>query len=52
MANGNDTAFDGDKLVHLLAEAMRAMETKDTILLSDILQYELKEALEQTLAVL
>lgn len=51
-ANGNDIGFDGDKIVRLLTDAMNAMEEKDTILLSDILQYELKEEFEKILEAL
>lgn len=52
LADGKDIGSYGDKLVYVLREAMRAMEIKDTILLSDILQYELKEVVEQILSVL
>lgn len=35
--------IERDKIVQILTSAMHALEAKDTILLSDILQYELKE---------
>lgn len=35
-----------DKLLRVMTQAMNAMEEKDIVLLSDILQYELKEQLE------
>lgn len=35
--------FDEQKLIDTLTEAMNAMEGKDTILLADILQYDLLE---------
>jgi hypothetical protein len=36
----------GEKIVGILTEAMKALEKKDTSLLADILQYELKEIFE------
>lgn len=43
--NLENSEFDTerDKIVQILTSAMQALEAKDTILLSDILQYELKE---------
>lgn len=35
-----------DKLLRVMMQAMNAMEEKDIVLLSDVLQYELKEQLE------
>lgn len=40
---------DVNQLNKVLSEAMHAMENKDTTMLSDILQYELKEMLENAL---
>lgn len=37
----------GEKIVGILTEAMKALEKKDALLLADILQYELKEILEE-----
>lgn len=34
------------RFVEILTEAMRALENKDALLLADILQYDLKEMLE------
>lgn len=39
--------IQGEKIVGILTEAMKALEKKDTSLLADILQYELKELLEE-----
>jgi hypothetical protein len=39
--------IQGEKIVGILTEAMDALEKKDTLLLADILQYELKELLEE-----
>jgi ElaB/YqjD/DUF883 family membrane-anchored ribosome-binding protein len=36
-----------NKINEILTEAMNALEQKDTILLSDILNYDLKEALKE-----
>ncbi|WP_313131388.1 hypothetical protein [Anaerocolumna sp.] len=49
---GKNIGADENKLVQLLTDSMNAMEKKDTILLSDILQYELKELLENILEVI
>lgn len=38
--------YDQVRLVEALTEAMNALEDKDTILLADILQYELSEQLK------
>lgn len=35
-----------EELLNIMTQAMNAMEERDTVLLSDILQYELKEQLE------
>lgn len=35
--------IERDRIVQILTSTMHALEQKDTILLSDILQYELKE---------
>lgn len=48
-AEGNDIGVEEDYLVQVLTEAMKALEMKDVILLSDILQYDLKELLEKVL---
>jgi len=39
----NSITIDENKLISNLTEAMHAMEEKDTILLADILQYEIME---------
>ena len=49
---GHDILIDEHQLVQVLTEAMKAMEEKDTVLLSDILQYELEELLNLVLSVL
>ncbi|ROR31544.1 hypothetical protein EDD66_101161 [Mobilisporobacter senegalensis] len=49
---GNDIGINENELVQLLSDAMNAMEKKDIILLSDILQYELKELFENILQVI
>lgn len=36
----------GERVVEILTEAMKALEKKDALLLADILQYDLKEILE------
>lgn len=43
--DGFNINIDIDKLNNILSEAMAALEKRDTILLSDILNYELKELL-------
>lgn len=47
---GHSIGIDENQLVQVLAEAMKAMEVKDTVLLSDILQYDLKELFNKILA--
>ncbi|MBE5963193.1 MAG: hypothetical protein E7256_17735 [Lachnospiraceae bacterium] len=42
--------FDQNELVSILTNAMNAMEEKDTVLLADILRYELLEQFEQIAA--
>jgi len=49
---GHDIGIDENQLVQVLAQAMKAMEAKDTILLSDILQYDLKKIFEIVLTFL
>lgn len=44
---GNEIGIEESHLIEVLTEAMNAMEAKDTLLLSDILNYELKELFEQ-----
>lgn len=39
--------IQGESIVGILTEAMKALENKDALLLADILQYELKEVLEE-----
>ena len=39
--------FDEEELVRLLTEATGAMETKDSVLLADILQYDFLDQLEK-----
>lgn len=51
-AEGHDILIDENQLVLVLTEAMKAMEAKDTILLSDILQYELEDLLNTVLSLL
>lgn len=46
-AENHDILIDEKQLVQVLADAMEAMEVKDTVLLSDILQYELIELLDK-----
>lgn len=41
-----------EKLLSVMTQAMNAMEEKDIVLLSDILQYELKEQLEDIIKLL
>lgn len=48
-AEGYDIGVEEDHLVQVLTEAMNALEMKDVILLSDIMQYDLKELLEKVL---
>ncbi len=44
---GNDIRIDDNRMNQILMEAMKALETKDVVLLSDILEYEVKEMLVQ-----
>jgi len=46
---GNEIGIEESRLVEVLTEAMNAMEAKDALLLSDILNYELKELFEQVI---
>lgn len=46
---GNEIGIEENQLIEVLTEAMNSMENKDTILLADILQYELKELLDKIL---
>ena len=39
----NNCCFDENKLNTILTEAMNALEVRDSLLLADILQYDLKE---------
>lgn len=41
--NNVDFVIDEKKIVETFSEALNAMENKDTILLADILQYEVSE---------
>jgi len=42
-SSGQD--IQGDKIIKILTEALKALEKKDSLLLADILQYDLKELL-------
>jgi hypothetical protein len=44
---GNEIGIEESRLINVLTEAMNAMEAKDALLLSDILNYELKELFHQ-----
>lgn len=44
-SSGQD--IQGERIVGILTEAMKALEMKDALLLADILQYELKEILDE-----
>jgi|SRR5690606_22841012 hypothetical protein len=46
-ADGHAIPLQTEKLNGILLEALGALEQKDTVLLSDILKYELVEALEE-----
>jgi hypothetical protein len=46
-SEGNQIDIEESQLIQSLNEAMKALEEKDTTLLSDILQYELKELFEK-----
>lgn len=45
-SKGMDIELDENQLLNIITDALNALEKKDTILLSDILQYELKELLD------
>lgn len=47
--NINEVPLLYQEIIKFLKEALQAMEVKDTILLADILQYELKERFESVL---
>ena len=51
-SEGKELGVDTEHLMKTLSEAMGALEEKDTILLSDILIYEVKELYDQVLATL
>lgn len=42
---GNDVALDETETMNKLTEALKALEMKDTLLLADILEYEIKDIL-------
>jgi hypothetical protein len=46
-SQGNEIGIDESQLIIVLTKAMKAIEMKDTILLSDILLYDLKELFEK-----
>ena len=41
--------LDKDKIVNILTEALEALETKDNVLMADILQYDFIEYLNEVL---
>lgn len=45
--NNKDLIFDDTKLIGGLTDAMNALEKKDTVLLADILQYDILEQFNQ-----
>jgi len=47
---GQEINIDETRLVASCTEAMNALEMKDILLLSDILEYEIKDLLETSLA--
>lgn len=47
--NGNDILIDDTKLNDVLMQAMKALEIGDTILFSDIFEYELKDLFTQAI---
>lgn len=49
---GLEIEINEAKLMESLQEAMTALENKDTLLVSDILEYEVKELLEHNLQTL
>ena len=51
-SENNGIKIDEQQLNNLLTEAMKAIESKDVILLSDILQYDIKELFEDILKTL
>ena len=44
-----ELSIDGDRFNSILTDAMNALEQQDTILMADILQYDLKALLESHL---
>jgi hypothetical protein len=50
--NGNEIGIEENKLVEVLNEALAALEIKDTLLFSDIFEYELKDLFDQIIKVL
>jgi len=44
--NGHDIGIEVNNIMNILNLAMKAIEEKDTILLADILNYDLKELLK------
>ena len=48
----NSLNIDENKLISNLTEAMHAMEEKDTVLLADILQYEIVEQFKTIVKIL
>lgn len=46
-SKGELNDFDVEKYVSVLTEAMNAMETRDDVLLADILNYDLSDQLEE-----
>ena len=47
--DSRDRLLDEEKLNEVLTQAMKALEAGDTILFSDIFEYDLKELLAQSL---
>lgn len=45
--NGNIAEFDGQRLVTILSDVMHAMERHDTVAMADVLEYDLKEFLQE-----
>lgn len=45
--NGKEYEINGQELTSILYDAMQSIEVNDTILLADILQYELKEEIQR-----
>lgn len=48
----NDLEIEEKKVLETLSNAMKSMEEKDTILLADILHYDLRESLEKILTII